>query len=109
MPTINQLPTVTTVSGGDQFPLYVASQGDARRCSVTTMIGYMEKNFDGVVANTVRTTPTTVNSLPTAASAGNGARAFVVDSSVTTFNSVVAAGGSNQVPVFSDGTNWKVG
>lgn len=109
MPTINQLPTVTQVSGGDQFPLYVTNQGDARRCSVTTMIEYMEENFDGVVANTVRTTPTTVNQLPTAAAAGNGARAFVVDSSVTTFNSNVAAGGANQVPVFSDGTNWKVG
>jgi hypothetical protein len=40
MPTINQLPTVTQVSGGDQLPLFVTNQGDARRCSVTTLIGY---------------------------------------------------------------------
>jgi hypothetical protein len=45
MPTINQLPTVTQVSGGDQFPLYVTSQGDARRCSVTTMLAYFQDNF----------------------------------------------------------------
>jgi hypothetical protein len=45
MPTINQLPTVTQVSGGDQLPLFVTNQGDARRCSVTTLIGYVEENF----------------------------------------------------------------
>jgi hypothetical protein len=51
----------------------------------------------------------TVSTLPTAASAGTGARAFVTDSSVTTFGSTVASGGSSKVPVYSDGTNWKVG
>jgi hypothetical protein len=47
--------------------------------------------------------------LPTAANAGVGARAFVTDSSVSTFGSNVAGGGSGKVPVYSDGTNWKVG
>jgi parallel beta-helix repeat protein len=37
MPTINQLPVVTQVSGGDQFPVFVTSQGDARRVSYTTI------------------------------------------------------------------------
>jgi len=109
MPTINQLPTVTTVSGGDQFPLYVTSQGDARRCSVTTMLGYMEENFDGVVANTVQTTPTTYSQLPTATNAGAGTRAFITDGSTATFGATVVGGGANIVPVYSDGTNWKVG
>lgn len=108
MPTINQLPTVTQVSGGDQFPLYVTNQGDARRCSVTTMITYMEANFDAVVANTVQTTPSTFAQLPNAV--GNtGARAFITDGSTTTFAATVAGGGSNFVPVYSDGTVWKVG
>jgi hypothetical protein len=108
MPTINQLPTVTQVSGGDQFPLYVTNQGDARRCSVTTMITYMEANFDAVVANTVQTTPSTFAQLPNAV--GNtGARAFVTDGSTTTFGATVAGGGSNFVPVYSNGTVWKVG
>ena len=108
MPTINQLPTVTQVSGGDQFPLYVTSQGDARRCSVTTMITYMEANFDAVVANTVQTTPSTFAQLPNAV--GNtGARAFVTDGSTATFGATVAGGGSNFVPVYSNGTVWKVG
>jgi len=108
MPTINQLPTVTQVSGGDQFPLFLPSQGDARRCSVTTMIGYMEENFDAVVANTVQTTPSTFAQLPNAV--GNtGARAFITDGSTTTFAATVAGGGANFVPVYSDGTVWKVG
>jgi hypothetical protein len=51
----------------------------------------------------------TVATLPTAAAAGVGARAFVTDSSVTTFGTTVASGGSAKVPVYSDGTNWKVG
>jgi hypothetical protein len=108
MPTINQLPTVTQVSGGDQFPLYVTSQGDARRCSVTTMITYMQANFSNVVAATVQTTPSTFAQLPNAV--GNtGARAFITDGSTTTFAATVAGGGSNFVPVYSDGTVWKVG
>lgn len=108
MPAINQLPTVTQVSGGDQFPLYVTSQGDARRCSVTTMITYMEANFDAVVANTVQTTPSTFAQLPNAV--GNtGARAFITDGSTATFGATVAGGGSNFVPVYSNGTVWKVG
>ena len=51
----------------------------------------------------------TVATLPDAASLGAGARAFVIDSSVTTFGTTVAGGGSGKVPVYSDGTNWKVG
>ena len=51
----------------------------------------------------------TVATLPGAAVLGTGARAFVTDSSVSTFGSTVAGGGSTRVPVYSDGTNWKVG
>ncbi len=51
----------------------------------------------------------TVATLPSASTQGVGARAFVTDSSVTTFRTIVAGGGSTAVPVFSDGTNWRVG
>lgn len=52
---------------------------------------------------------TVVASLPAAAKAGAGARAFVTDATATTFHSTVAGGGSNKVPVVSDGTNWLIG
>jgi hypothetical protein len=50
-----------------------------------------------------------VASLPNASVVSMGARAFVNNSSVTTFNTIVAGGGANAVPVFFDGTNWRVG
>lgn len=53
--------------------------------------------------------PITVASLPAAGTAGSGARSFVSDANATTFASVVAGGGSNPVPVYSDGTNWRIG
>lgn len=50
----------------------------------------------------------TVATLPAASTAGAGARAYVTDANATTFMSTVAGGGANVVPVFSDGTNWKI-
>jgi len=60
-------------------------------------------------ASTVKTLSTTVSALPSASTAGSGARAFVTDSNATTYLSTVAGGGSNKVPVVSDGTNWLIG
>jgi hypothetical protein len=108
MPTINQLATVTQLSGGDQLPVYVSNQGDARRSSITTLISYVEANFTAVVAQTVQTIPVRFDQLPNAV--GNaGARAFITDGSTATFAATVAGGGANKVPIYSDGTNWKVG
>ena len=58
---------------------------------------------------TLSTAVYTVAELPSAVTATAGARTFVSDSSVTTFNATVAGGGANTVPVFSNGTDWKVG
>ena len=57
----------------------------------------------------VQTPSMTVANLAAAATAGAGARAFVTDANATTFLSTVAGGGSNKVPVVSDGTNWLIG
>jgi len=57
----------------------------------------------------VKTTAVVVASLPTAAGAGAGARSFVTDATAATFGTVAAGGGANAVPVWSDGTNWKIG
>lgn len=50
-----------------------------------------------------------VSDLTPAATAGENARSFVKDATATTFASVVTGGGSNRVPVYSDGTNWRIG
>lgn len=51
----------------------------------------------------------TVAALVAAGTAGAGARAVVTDANATTFHAIVAGGGANVVPVFSDGTNWRIG
>jgi hypothetical protein len=51
----------------------------------------------------------TVATLPSAATSGKGARSFVTDALLPTFGATVAAGGAVATPVYSDGTNWKVG
>jgi len=51
----------------------------------------------------------TVATLPAAATAGVGARSFVTDANASTFNTVAAGSGTNKVPVFSDGTAWRIG
>lgn len=49
----------------------------------------------------------TVAGLPAAGTAGR--RGFVSDATVTTFASAVVGGGANKVPVYDDGTNWRIG
>lgn len=61
---------------------------------------FSEANGDGAV---------TVANLPAASSVPAGSRRFVTDANATTFMSTVAGGGSNKVPVVSDGANWKIG
>ena len=53
--------------------------------------------------------PTTVAGLPSASSVGAGATGFVTDATVTTFGTAVVGGGTNAVPVYSNGTSWYIG
>jgi hypothetical protein len=57
----------------------------------------------------VRTRPVLVAALPLASAAGAGARAFVTDATSLVFNAVAVGGSTNAVPVFSDGTDWRIG
>jgi hypothetical protein len=63
-------------------------------------------------SGTIKAGTYTVATLPSA-SANTRARAFASDSSLafnsTNLGSTVTAGGSNLVPVFSNGTNWVIG
>lgn len=45
MPTINQLPSLSQLSGGDQLPVYSPTNGDARRVSITSLLEYFQGNF----------------------------------------------------------------
>jgi hypothetical protein len=73
------------------------------------VVRFMTKTLGNTVGSYVKTTPVTVTNLPSASSVGAGSRAFVTDATATTFASTVSGGGANSVPVYSDGTNWKIG
>jgi hypothetical protein len=60
----------------------------------------------------VRHPSVTLATLPSASTAGAGARSVISDSTVAmsgNFGAVAAGGGSNVVPVISDGTDWRIG
>ena len=59
MPTINQLSPLSQVSGGDQLPIYVPNNGDARRVSVTQLLQYFQQTFAAPTVATNLYTPGT--------------------------------------------------
>jgi hypothetical protein len=51
----------------------------------------------------------TVSSLPTASANLTGTRSFVTDANNYSFANVAYSGGTNAVPVYCDGTYWRIG
>ena len=45
MATINALPLVSSITGGDQLIAFITSQGDTRRLPVSALLTYFESNF----------------------------------------------------------------
>lgn len=84
------------VMGGSATFTFVSSTGLLSVPNITT-------------TGVVKTTATTYSGLPIAATAGAGARSFITDANTTTFLATVGGGGSNAVPVVSNGTFWIVG
>lgn len=95
---------------GDNWASYSSDIGIGRNAA-----GVLEVNNstlgtlrDLIARNTI-TPGVTAASL---AGAQQGARSFVTDSTVAAagnFGAVVAGGGANAVPVYYDGTNWRIG
>lgn len=71
--------------------------------SIAADPGIGNVNIDG----NIKTGAVLVASLPAAGTAGR--RMFVTNATATTFASIVAGGGANGVPVYDDGTNWRIG
>lgn len=58
MPTINQLSQLNQLSGSDQLPVYSASNGDARKASLSTLLAYVESQFASPDFQRVTASPT---------------------------------------------------
>jgi len=116
-PTLNKWYSFAAIgySAGAQT-LYLDTQGSGTDCT-WRLSAYQIHRFDSYeeaqsfLANGVYadTSVYTVAFLPAVATVSVGTRLTVSDATATTFASNVAGGGANKVPVYSDGTNWKIG
>lgn len=95
------------VMGGTSTFTFVAATGLLSVPSITATGNITGANI--ITNGVVKTTSLTVATLPAAATVGAGSRSFVTDSNTTTFLATVGSGGSNAVPVVSNGTVWIVG
>lgn len=59
MPTINQLASLSQISGGDQLPIYVPNNGDARKVSISQLLAYFQTTFAAPTLSTNLYTPGT--------------------------------------------------
>lgn len=114
VPTISQTGGASGITRGIIVSPSITAAADWRSIETSNNSGYAfygagtaPSQFGGnVVSSALMCAGAyTVGTLPSA-SANAGKFAQVTDSSVTTFGSTVAGGGSNRRQVFSDGTNW---
>jgi len=92
--------TGTSINTGVDVALSRDSAGVVKITDGSTGTGYL------------KLIPTTVGALTAAATVGAGTKAFVTDATNTLAShhgDVVAGGGSNFTPVYSDGTDWRIG
>jgi hypothetical protein len=80
--------------------MYNTTSGEITYSTLSSYTGYL------------KSISTTVGALTAAATAGDGARAFVTDANLIAsgnFGAIVGSGGANKAPVYSDGTDWRIG
>ena len=109
-------------TGSNNTYIGVQTVGSANNNTNEMVIGYTAVGLGSnttVIGNSSTTltktfgvhqaTTYTVATLPSASTSGVGARAFVTDALAPVFGATVVTGGAIPTPVYSDGTNWKVG
>jgi hypothetical protein len=79
--------------------------GSTTNIAIGSTTGTSTTTFNGITKNQTYL----VANLPSASTSGVGASAFVTNALAPTFGATVVTGGAVAVPVYSDGTNWKVG
>jgi len=89
--------TITIANSGGVSNIQSITIGSTVGSSTTTVNGILKQQTY------------TVATLPSASTSGVGARSFVTNALAPTFGATVVTGGAVAVPVYSDGTNWKVG
>jgi len=111
IPSSANLGTALTDETGSGPLVFATSPTITSPILVTPVLGNAQ-SITLVSSSYVKVTAKTVASLVAAATAGAGARDTVSDSNAALtagIGAVVAGGGANIVPVFCDGTNWRIG
>lgn len=98
--------TTSQLNLGDSFDIAISRNGTTGQAEINNCSqgSYRDLLLRGLITN-----PVTVANLPTAV---KGMRSFVTDSNATMtagIGAVVAGGGTDNVPVYYDGTNWRIG
>lgn len=90
--------------------IYFGTGSDASLLRVQAGVLKLNNNIGGsTTPGALVMPPYTVATLPTAAAALAGTRAFVTDANSAVFKAAVAGGGTNKVPVHCDGAGWFIG
>jgi hypothetical protein len=103
---------VTDTASAADSKLLDLQVGGTSKITAASTAGNSTLSIGAAGTGYLKLTPTTVSALIAAATVGAGTKAFVTDSTSTLSShhgQTVVGGGSNFVPVFSDGTNWIVG
>ncbi|MET4170828.1 hypothetical protein ABIB99_001910 [Bradyrhizobium sp. LA6.1] len=102
--------SVITVSTGNIYSTLTVS-GNAAVTSIGDVIvgGPPTLGGSGRFITAGNILPAPVAALPACVPGRRGQSQYVTDANATTFNSVVAGGGSNILRVGCDGTNWRIG
>lgn len=107
--------TVGVIYNNGEYNTFIGvlSSGFTDNGDYTNLLGFTTNTLNRTTfRQQIRITPSPLADLDSAATAGAGARAHVSDSTVAGLNNfgvAVVGGGSNSVPVYSDGANWRIG
>jgi hypothetical protein len=100
---------ITNTAGNDFNRIQLGGTADSFPAIARDGAGIKFTGAAAGLTSHIKVPAVAVGSLPAAATAGVGARAFVNDALAPVFGSTVATGGAVAVPVYSDGSAWKVG
>lgn len=107
---------VDPTDGSEKGQMYIGAGGGSQLNigqGVYTTGAAAPGDVNVIAARQIKTQARTVAQLPAAGTVGAGTRGWVSDSTVAfstaVITDIVAGGGANGCPVYSDGTNWRIG
>jgi hypothetical protein len=105
----NGVVSLQSSSGADFGRLQLGSTADTHPAIARDGAGIKITGAAAGLTSWIKVPAVAVSALPSASTAGAGARSFVNDALTPVFGSAVTGGGAVTVPVYSTGSAWNVG